>query len=329
MKSHASINNAVPPEKKSPRKASHLKDSAVTNHPQVSKNRANHVKKSKKSSPMKKVDKKGKAKSAKVSAPPESTMVPNKRSKSTKRTSEHEKQIVNEEPPAKKTKGTEVAKPVDMFDDIDIKKELIDEQFSGEMNIEVKREIEDDEDGGLNGSFRILGSLEFDLAQGSTIHLDDSGELFCDSQGDGSHHNDSHTDIENQSHDRDLNTEEQSDSLNATQSSVEVESQISVSHNSHNDSETEAQKDSQDESMNEMHNDKFDTSQNDTQTDKNDSLQNGMPDILNGNKSPDVKCLAQASNSNLKNTLKKRECGGGSDAVNGVNDKEVDEDTES
>ena len=82
----------------------------------------------------------------------------------------------------------------ELFRSLVIKKEMLDEQFPNYLDTPIKKEIEDIEGDGLNGSFRVVGSLQFDDGQLlnesrsdenlPVANTDAKDELCCDTQKD-------------------------------------------------------------------------------------------------------------------------------------------------
>ena len=72
----------------------------------------------------------------------------------------------------------------ELYSSVVIKKELLDEQFPNYLDTPIKKEIEDSEGDGLNGSFRVVGSLQFDVSQNLMPCHNDDGQLLNESRSD-------------------------------------------------------------------------------------------------------------------------------------------------
>ena len=72
----------------------------------------------------------------------------------------------------------------ELYSSVVIKKELLDEQFPNYFDTPIKKEIEDSDGDGLNGSFRVVGSLQFDVSQNPMLCHDDDGQLLNESRSD-------------------------------------------------------------------------------------------------------------------------------------------------
>ena len=72
----------------------------------------------------------------------------------------------------------------ELYSSVVIKKELLDEQFPNYLDTPIKKEIEDSEGDGLNGSFRVVGSLQFDVSQNPMPCHNDDGQLLNESRSD-------------------------------------------------------------------------------------------------------------------------------------------------
>ena len=72
----------------------------------------------------------------------------------------------------------------ELFSSVVIKKELLDEQFPNYLDTPIKKEIEDSEGDVLNGSFRVVGSLQFDVSHNLMPCHNDDDQLLNESRSD-------------------------------------------------------------------------------------------------------------------------------------------------
>ena len=65
----------------------------------------------------------------------------------------------------------------ELFGGVAIKKEMLDEQFPNYLETTIKKEIEDTEGDVLNESFRVVGSLQFDMSDNPILSQNDDGPV--------------------------------------------------------------------------------------------------------------------------------------------------------